>query len=701
MIALLLLDLAFPFPVSRMRDRLASSSRLLASADGGHLSWRVDREENFRLVVPLAEASPWLVKATIAVEDRRFRSHPGVDAFAIARAFGQNLASGRRVSGASTITMQTIRLLWQRPRGFDSKLIEAFRALQLERIADKDRILELYFNLAPYGGNLVGVEAASRRYFGKPASRLGLAEAALLAGIPQSPARLDPRRHPEAAKARRDFVIFRMLQEGMIDSGEAERARRRPVEVSPHPRREEALHFVEKALRTAPDDENIVVTTLDRRLQGTLSELARGHGAELASRGVAGPAVVAVSIADGSVRAYVGNASPEHFPARMVDGAGVRRQPGSLLKPFIFAALAETGMVYPSARVYDLPRSWGEYAPRNMDRDWKGTLSAGEALRQSRNLPAVIQLETLGMDRFRAVLSGLGLEAGDSARHGLALALGAREQTLLDLTLAYAVLGRGGLWLPARVREAEAVSEPRRVLSPEAAWLALSALSPPEKALKPDLVWKTGTSWNQQDAWAVAMNREYAVGVWCGRPRRGGSAWTSGVDDALPLAISALAAAGGPSDPWPMPQGVVVGEVCADSGMPPGWSCPETLRTPYLAGTGRHLRCPDHSAEAVRAVDARNVKVPPDAKSSRLRIASPRQGAYYLMSGDGNEALPLSCDGGGATWFMDGLLLGETAAGGALNWIFQPGEHRVSAVDRNGASADATFTVRRFPAGPK
>lgn len=457
------LDFLFPFPMKRIEDRLRTASTMVYAADGSLISWRVDTDENLRLVVPRDRVSPWLEKATIAVEDKRFREHHGVDFIAIGRAVLQNLGAGRRMSGASTITMQTVRLLWQRPRTFRTKFIEAFRAWQLERLVDKDRILEIYFNLAPYGGNVVGVEAAAKRYFDKSSAELNLAEACLLAGIPQSPARHNPLLFPESALRRRDFVIHRMVEDGLISTKQAARARREPLVLAPPARRLQARHFADFMLERAGQGRSIH-TTLNPDMQIRATSLADRHGAELASGGASGPAVVVMSVEDSSILAYIGNASPDGSPSRLVDAARSPRQPGSLLKPFIFAMLAGDGRISPSSRVYDLPRAWGEYAPHNMDREWRGALSAADALRESRNITAVAQLQTAGADAFADFTAKLGLQPARSDRYGLAAALGAKEQTLLSLVNAYAAMGRLGYWLPVRFDRNEPSRPGHRVI---------------------------------------------------------------------------------------------------------------------------------------------------------------------------------------------------------------------------------------------
>ena len=691
--ALYLLDLVFPFPRERIDDRIATTSSLIHAADGTPISWRVDRDENRRINVGLDAVSPWLIQATVAVEDKRFHSHLGVDPVAVGRAMTQNISSRRRVSGASTLTMQTIRLLWPRPRTMGSKLIEAFRAWQLERLADKDRILEIYLNLAPYGGNIVGVEAASRRYFAKSAASLNLAEAALLAGLPQSPSRLNPLLRPEAALRRRNHVVERMLEDGYITPAEAERVSREELSLTRMRPRAIAPHFADYVLART-DADSSTVTTLDARLQEATRSIAARHAGALAAQGVSGSAVVVLSLADSSIAAYVGNAAPEGSPARQVDAARINRQPGSLLKPFIFGLLAEEGGISPSSRVYDLPRAWGDYAPQNMDRQWRGALPAGEALRQSRNITAVNQLNTLGAASFGRFLADLGLNPGNASRQGLSMALGTGEQSLLGLTNAYAALGRLGEWLPVKHLRNAPPPQGKRVLSPAASWLTISALALPEDKFAPRIVWKTGTSWNQLDAWAVAMTPEYAVGVWCGRLERGGAGWVAGGMDALPLALEVLdAAMDGDDAKWPRPDGIEIRDVCVHSGAVPGWSCEETTLSPVIAGASRRAVCRDHGPS--KPVPASATAEPGRRPEAKLRIISPGNGEIYV-AGNGTP-LPLRAEGAKEnelTWFLNGRLLNASRTNAGSEWQPIPGRHRISVTDGKGESAAAVFIVQ-------
>lgn len=450
-----------PFPLEVLANR-AQSARV-TDRDGRMLLESIGSDDQWRRAVALDSISPWLVQATCAVEDERFFVHPGVDPLAALRASAQNLTRGRVHSGASTLTMQVCRMLDPRPRTFEAKAVQALRALQLERLLSKEEILETYLNLAPYGRNYRGVEVASRRWFGKSAADLCLAEAALLAGLPQSPHRYRPDRHPDRALARRNHVLDRMLAEGMIEGPEHARARAEPLVL----RREEARgggwHAARMALARRAEGGR---TTLDSVLQGEVEALARAH-----ARSLPEDAQVAVVVIDawlGDVLALTGSLDPNDPREGQVNGATALRSPGSALKPFFYAAAFASGQLAPTDWLPDEERPFGEWTPRNFDRSSSGRVPVDEALRRSLNLPALEVVRRVGVERCLGTLEACGLPIPDHGgeRAGLALATGGLEVRLFDLVEAYGVLAREGTWLPARFYP-ETNHTPRRVLDDE------------------------------------------------------------------------------------------------------------------------------------------------------------------------------------------------------------------------------------------
>ena len=603
------LSWAFPFP-SQALEAVRSSrlATLVLDREGAILRAFPSSDDSRMFWTALDAIGPRLAQATIAVEDQRFRSHPGVDPLAAARAAWSNLAQWRTVSGASTLTMQLVRLIENRPRTLGSKLVEAFRALQLERLLGKPQILEWYLNLAPYGGNHVGVEAASLSYFGKHAADLTLAEAALLAGLPQSPSRLRPDRYPSRAKARRDHVLARMHACGFITDQELATALAEPVTIRRGPAPADGLHFALLARERNPG-RGPLRTTLDRRIQ-TLSETAiREAVGRLRAAGVSNGAVVVIENATGAVRALVG--SCDFFSEDdqgQVNGATAPRSPGSALKPFTYALAFELGLITPDSVLADIPANYTGYEPENYDRSYRGPVAAREALAASLNIPAVRLLQQVGPPALLNFLRDLGLTTltRDARHYGLSLTLGSTETTLLELTNAYATLARLGVHRPYRLLETEPPAPGRRVLSEGAAYLVADVLTDTTRLngatlWRPEfsgvrMAWKTGTSFGHRDAWTITYTPDYTVGVWLGNFSGKPSRELVGVRVAAPVAARIMNQlyGGRPSSWYARPASVGSRRVCAVSGLPLGDHCPQAAEGQSLPGRSSDRPCSIH-----------------------------------------------------------------------------------------------------------
>ena len=600
---LLLLALGFvvawfacPFP----RELLARypAGTVLLDRQGASLRVRLGPHDADCRPIYRPHREDWLVKAVVAAEDGRFWQHRGVDARAILRAVWQNTTHLRTVSGASTLSMQVIRLAQPRPRTLAAKAVETFRALQMERRLSKEEILAQYLNRAPFGQNLIGAEAASRRYLGKGPEDLSLAEAALLAGLPQSPTRLRPDRYPDRARRRQAYVLQRMVACGFISDGERQAARAQPLAVRPATYPFRAPHFcdlVEARLAEAglvggtvfvggasspafrvdtPSGSlahvggtsspargaggpahsqplppaTAVRTTLDPTWQRVAEEALSRHAAELAQGQIKGGAVVILDVADGAVRALVG--SPDFFgwhSQGQVNAALAARAAGSTLKPFAYALAFDRGLVTPQTILADVPRTFGDYRPDNFDKNFHGLISTRDALILSLNLPALEIEYRTGQPVFYRALRQLGLDTlrQPAEHYGAGLVLGNGEVRLLDLANAYACLARGGDYRPWRVLADTPAAPGRRVFSPEACWLIAEALGGDERALDatghaadvrlPPLAWKTGTSSGFRDAWTIAFNPEVVIGVWVGNPDGAASDLLVGKKVAAPI----------------------------------------------------------------------------------------------------------------------------------------------------------------------
>jgi penicillin-binding protein 1C len=527
-VATVVLGLASFAPPSPALDRGRDLSALILARDGSILRGFLTTDGKWRLP-PADTVDPLYRRMLIATEDRRFEHHPGIDLAALVRAVGQFVATGHIVSGASTLTMQTVRLLERRPRTLRAKLVEMAEALGLERRLGKEEILALHASLVPFGGNLEGMRAASLAYFGKEPTRLSAAEAALLVAIPRSPERLRPDRHPEAARIARDRVLRRMVARGIISPQIMEEARAEPV-----PNRRLALPFhaphLARALRDAAPDPAVQRTTIDPLLQRRLEILLRREAAALGDAN----ATLAALIVDNRGRrvlAHVGNAVFEATARRgTLDMTRAVRSPGSALKPFIYGMAFDRLIAHPETIVEDRRRSFGGYAPGDFDGRFQGEVSAREALQYSLNVPAVAVLERLGPGRFVGGLAACGIALRLPARAeeaGLAIALGGAGITLTDLATLYAGLANDGRVTPLRYRDTDPPPAGAALFGPAAAWYVtdILAAAPPPPGLAPAevrsgrrIAFKTGTSYGYRDAWAVGYDRDVTIAVWAGRP---------------------------------------------------------------------------------------------------------------------------------------------------------------------------------------
>lgn len=520
-------------------DRNGRLLRAYAMADG---RWRLP-------VVARREVDPRYLDLLMAYEDQRFLNHHGVDPLAFLRAAWQWATHGHIVSGGSTITMQLARLLEPRQhRSLVAKLRQAVRAVQLERRFSKDEILDLYLTLAPYGGNLEGIRAAALAYFGKEPKRLSLAEAALLVALPQSPERRRLDRHPEAARAARDRVLQRMVEQSEVTAEDAARAMREPV-----PRWRKPLPFLAPHAADQATSNNteapVVRLTLDATVQHALERLARDRADALGPELSVG--ILAVANDTGEVLAHVG--SPDYFDERragQVDMIRAVRSPGSTLKPFIYGLAFEDGVAHPESLIDDRPVRFGAYAPENFDMTFQGTVAVRKALQLSLNVPAVALLDRVGAARLTARLrqAGLDLKLPANEVPGLAMGLGGVGVTLRELVQTYAGIPRLGSVVALRESMDEmAPRPPRRLLDPAAAWQVgdiLLGTPPPENAAAHRIAFKTGTSYGSRDAWAVGFDGRVTMGVWVGRPDSAPVPGMTGRGAAAPILFDAFARSG-------------------------------------------------------------------------------------------------------------------------------------------------------------
>ncbi|KFA23645.1 penicillin-binding protein, partial [Xanthomonas vasicola pv. musacearum NCPPB 4394] len=462
---MLLLDLAFPLPLPKSRD----TSTLVVARDGTPLRAFADHNGVWRYPATPQSVSPLYLQALLNYEDRWFWRHPGVNPWGLLRAGGQWIRQGRIVSGGSTLTMQVARILDPHARTPWGKAKQLLRALQLEAHLSKREILMLYLERAPYGGTIEGVEAASWAYLGKPATDLSQAEAALLAVLPQSPSRLRPDRHPEAAQRARDKVLDRMVELGVWSRAQVHDARIEPV-VTRSLKPPLLAALLAQRLHSAQPRAARIVTTLDVELQRTLEERVSTYFSQLPERTSA--ALLVVDNATLEARAYVGSAGfGDRKRLGHVDMVQAWRSPGSTLKPFLYGMALDDGLIHSGSLLVDAPQSFGDYRPGNFDAAFNGPVSAARALRLSLNVPAVDLLDRIGPARFAARLSnaGIALHFPSGSTPSLALILGGTGAQLQELVGTFAALNRGGIAGRVRYTPDDAPID-RRLMSPGAAW---------------------------------------------------------------------------------------------------------------------------------------------------------------------------------------------------------------------------------------
>ena len=658
------------------------------------------RDTEHAVHVPLAAVSPHFLAAIVAVEDARFAAHRGVDPAALARAGAELVTRGRVVSGGSTITMQLARLRYDIPRTLWGKLREIVLALRIEAGTTKNRILEAYVNRLPMGGNLVGVEAGARTYFGVPAGDLDWAQAAMLAALPNDPVALDPYVQ-RAALARRQRAILAYLRaRGVIDTDEARAALAERVAFVP--RREgigDAPQLLFRLAASAGGAER-VRTTIDRDLQRYVENAAQEVVAALGDRSVRDAAAIVVDNATGDVLAYLG--SPEYFDARSLgrnDGVIALRQPGSTLKPFLYELAFERRAIRPATILYDVPTTYAIpgaqiYAPADYSGQFEGPVRPRIALADSLNVPAVRTLSTIGVATFQGRLQALGFTHLErpASFYGLGLTLGSGEVTLEELARAYATIARGGRPVRLRYRDDDPSADPSAAIrvGDEATWSLVTDILADAHARArafgvasllrlpfPSAV-KTGTSSDFRDTWTVGFTRDVTVATWVGNFDGAPMQRVSGVTGAAPLWNRIMLHLAETREPGPFapPGGYARRAICATTGTIPDRSCESVV------------------SEWLDAADRRALRVAP-ARAVALTIDSPRDGARYRPGG---EILLRASNARGAQvrWSVNGRAAGN---GLAVPLQLGRGSYAIVAATMHGAAVThVSVTGEREPA---
>lgn len=592
-------------------------STVVTAADGSLLGVRLADDGQWRF--PTSDSIPYKMERCITMfEDQYFYYHPGVNPVSILRAVRQNLSAGRIVSGGSTLTMQVIRCSrGHRVRSLSEKFIEVMMALRLELTYSKGEILKMYLDNAPFGGNTVGIGSASWRYFGRPCDDLSWGEAALLAVLPNAPSLIHPGKNRQMLLEKRNRLLRKMNNEGVLDEETCELAISEPLPDKPQSLQFAAPHLVDR-MRLEKNGK-VVKTTVDRTLQKRMENTIASFKSAYSQNQIQNIALLVAETRTGNVLAYCGNSDYNQEDNNHVDVATAPRSTGSTLKPLLFNAMIEDGELLPTQLLPDIPIQIAGYRPNNYERKFDGAAPANEALARSLNIPAVLMLRDYGIPRFIDYLKKAGLTTiCHSAEHyGLTLILGGAEGTLWEITGAYASMARTLLRYCERNAYAENDVHPLRLeashaertrlrkdpplFHAQAVWQTMEAL---KEVNRPGInwrlfsssklvAWKTGTSFGNKDAWAIGATPEYVVGIWVGNADGEGRPGLTGISHAAPILFSAFNQL--PATSWfSEPQGMEEMEVCAQSGFKRGLNCPEakTARV-YEAQLGAPP-CPYH-----------------------------------------------------------------------------------------------------------
>jgi penicillin-binding protein 1C len=697
-------------------------------------------DEKWRLPVSLERIDPKLVDALIALEDQRFYSHAGVDSIAIVRAAISNVTSLRRVSGGSTITMQLARLLEPRPRTIRGKLVQMFRALQLDARMSKREILEHYLSRTPYGRNLEGIESAARSYFGHSAAHLSPLEIATLLAVPQGPARYAPTKaNIDRLRTRRDAILTKLIAAGVFSKADATAAIAEAAAVPPPTKLRSMPRNAPHAavwLRDLSPGQTRIRSTLEPGAQALAEKVIALHAPELVRKHIHNAAIVVVDHRTREVAGLVGNLDITDFKHGGQIAMFKRpRSPGSTLKPLLYSLAIDRGLALPEYLVADVPVEYGTYRPHNFDGDFMGLVTLRDALSRSLNIPFVALLHELGVEPFIAELqkSGVALSRAKHGEYGLSLIAGGIELTPLEVASLYATLAQDGTYKPLRVLASARDTAGVSVYGGVAAQLTREALALRDRPdfpkrreltrLPADIHWKTGTSFGYRDAWSVGSSPAYTVAVWTGNVDQRASFELVGSEAAGPILfdiLEGLADRTRTARPPKPPADLTEIEVCSYSGHIAGEACPHRTKVraslhavptepcPYHQICRAPGREPESYVALPSSVTAwlveRHRAVPPVPAHCATEVGppimmTPSEGQVVtLIPGvpEQNQVVALSAStrAQNVSWFVDGELVSTAPANQRVFWTPTIGTHQIVVADDSGRKARRKLVVK-------
>jgi penicillin-binding protein 1C len=709
------------------------------------------KDEKWRMKTELDEISPLLRKTIIAKEDKYFYAHPGVNPVSVIRAFFKNIIRMKRTSGASTITMQVARAIYPGKRNHWRKMVEMFRAVQLELKYSKDEILQLYLNLVPYGGNIEGVKAASLLYFNKNPDHLSLAEITALSIIPNRPSSLMIGRNNDLIVQERNRWLNHFARKKVFTQKEIEDALTEPLSASRKAVPQYIPHLARKLKRTGSID---IRTNIDLNTQLKTEKLVQDHVRSLKLRNINNTAVVIINNKTNQVITYVGSADfMDTTDGGQVNGAAAIREPGSTLKPLLYALCFDEGIYTPKMMVTDVPVNYDGYAPENYNKQFNGYVTVKYSLENSLNIPAVKGLRQLGHERFIHTLIRTGFKQVQRDRNklGLSLILGGCGTTLEELTGLFSAFANEGIYYsPAFIQE-PGLAQKVTVTSPAATFMIneiLSQVNRPDFPINwqatehmPKIAWKTGTSYGRRDAWSIGYNKNFTVGVWCGNFSGVGAADLSGANIATPLLFKIFNTIDYSSDAawFRQPEDCDIRQVCSETGMPPAGHCNNMVMDYFIPLISTNKTC-DNRQEFLISPDEkisyckscapetgykkkwyRVISADMQAWYSENRVAfekipqhnpeceiifrgkaplitSPVNGTEYLISKKNPEPLQLTCrtanDVSKVYWYINNKFYKAAPAGEKQFFVPEEGTVKISCTDDKGRNRDIRITVR-------
>ena len=741
-----ILSLLFP-----LRDQISYSTVVLDNR-GEIIHAFLTPDQQWRLKTTLPEISPLLRKTIVAKEDRYFYFHPGVNLLALFQALAHDIFHPHQLTGASTITMQVAKALYPGRRTIGQKGIEIFRAFQLEIKYSKDEILQLYLNLVPYGGNIQGVKSAAFLYFQKNPDHLSLAEITALSIIPNRPASRVIGRHNARIEAVRNGWLRRFAKEKVFTEKEIEDALHEPLTAFRHPMPALMPQFSISLQKQAAG--GLLHTGIDLNKQRPIEKLVMDYGRSLRLMNIQQAAVVVLDNTTHQVVAYVGSADfKDTTDAGQVNGAAAIREPGSTLKPLLYALCIDQGLLTPKTVLHDVPVNYAGYTPENYDRKFNGYVSMEYALEHSLNIPAVKSLELLGKDRLVQSLALCNCRQikKDQQKLGLSLILGGCGTSLEELTGMYSAFAAGGIFFPPRFVSSSDPLHGSTVFSASAAFMIneiLSKVNRPDFPLSwqstahlPKIAWKTGTSYGKRDAWSIGYNKHFTVGVWCGNFSARGVPELSGANIATPLLFKIFNTIDYDADEswFDKPEDCHTRTVCARTGQLPGDDCDQLISDYFIPGISSGLRC-SHRQEVLVSADGRlsycrycaptsgYIKktfdlVTPDMKryfeehgiayqhipphnpacekifkEGAPVLLSPRPGNEYLISRKKPEPLQLRCNTGNDVsrvyWYINDKFYKASEAKARQFFIPEEGPVKISCTDDKGRNCNSWIRVR-------